>query len=286
LAKLAPLAESTTPGLSGQRAAKEIQRAYQIPDAWLHPLPPPQKTSARQPTYLLPMPAPYQHIIVCWDTALGMFDLFDTHTRLTVGGVPTITNPRTGPAQDARLIWYDQCESKNGPIYTLVAYCNKILHFYKIQLLVPSPSFQHLQPTKLFGRINGEISAVCCTWPLNGSTPPRLIISTNRGELCVYEFSDACEKWGQYYLSQTLGPLRHRQYGERSRRNAHVATTMCALPGGRVATSGEEKGDEGLVRIWHLDEPVTSEGIATVTELRASEHKGRKLVDLQLVAMH
>ncbi len=86
---------------------------------------------------------------------------------------------------------------------------------------------------------------------------------------------------GQYVLNQILGPVTHRRYGLRSKRNS-LPTTICALPGGRVATAGGDNHDAGMIRIWHLDQPISSDGVAVVSELRNLEHKGRHIVDLQL----
>jgi WD40 repeat protein len=130
-------------------------------------------------------------------------------------------------------------------------------------------------------------SAICCTWRLDESAPPRLITATDDGSLHVYEMrhDDASQyhiNTAQFEVEKTLGPITYRNYGVRSKRKP-IATTMCALPGGRLATAGDE---DGLIRIWNLNEPISSDGVASTVELRVPEHAGRRIIDLQLAAIN
>jgi hypothetical protein len=125
-------------------------------------------------------------------------------------------------------------------------------------------------------------SAVCCTWRFEDYSAARLVFATEDGSLYGYEMGYVLYNSGYFTVNRMFGPITHRRYGVRSKRKA-IATTMCALPGGYIATTGGE--DDGMIRIWNLNEPAASDGVAVTVELRAPEHAGRRIIDLQLAAI-
>jgi hypothetical protein len=62
----------------------KIQKKFQIPDVWLTPFTR-YELSAPQVTHMLPMPSPYEHVVVCWNAVRGSFVLFDSEARCDVG---------------------------------------------------------------------------------------------------------------------------------------------------------------------------------------------------------
>jgi hypothetical protein len=91
LLKISPLAKlSPDPvGTHAQEAKAEallIQKQFQIPDIWLRPfIPSCDITLAPRTTHLLPLPPPYEHVVVCWDAVNGSFVLFNSKVRSDVG---------------------------------------------------------------------------------------------------------------------------------------------------------------------------------------------------------
>jgi hypothetical protein len=128
-----------------------------------------------------------------------------------------------------------------------------------------------------------KVSAMCCTTNADELLPPRLIALTEGGSLSGYGLSPLMLNLDQLVMiDRVFGPITHRRGGMRSKRNP-LPTTICALPGSRVATAGDD--NHGTIRIWHLDEPISKEGVAVTSELRIPEHEGRRVVDLQLSAI-
>jgi hypothetical protein len=86
LMRSSPLANAI-PSNAGSRAlieAANVRKKFQFPDVWftpfaLHP------AVAPEISHLLPFPAPYQHIIVCWDSLRNEFVIFDSEARRDVG---------------------------------------------------------------------------------------------------------------------------------------------------------------------------------------------------------
>ncbi len=231
--------------------------------------------------HLLPLPSPWAHIVICGNARDDSFAIFDTDTMRFVGKYDA--EPRAEvDVRSAAMMWFD-FRNSTDPAYIFVTSFQNRHEFFEIKLqsAVDGLSFS-FQRIAVLGcdRDALTVTAVCCTRSID-EFRARLISAWDDGALCGYETAQT----KNFAVHRTLGPITHRRHGERSKRKP-VMRTMCALPEGRVATAGGDgDGADGLIRIWHLNEPISSEGVAVTSELRVPEHAGRRIVDLQIAAI-